>query len=128
MTLFDARVRHLIRRGYSGQEEPGERYDMYVIDYGGYVDLIQTKYAPQGMLPLDSESGSGLSYTEVPTLDLRAYDGPSLTSIPPPPTPNRAQSARGATPVPTSRRKNRDYQGLFESWRPITTIAPKRIG
>jgi hypothetical protein len=33
--LFDARLLHVVRRGYSAQDEPGERYDAYVIDYGG---------------------------------------------------------------------------------------------
>ena len=69
--LFDARVLHLIRRGYSGQDEPGERYDVYVIDYGAYVDLINTKNEPQGTLPLD-EAVAGDAYTDVPTQDLRA--------------------------------------------------------
>jgi len=48
--LFDARVLHVVRRGYSAQDEPGERYDVYVIDYGAYVDLIHTKYEPLGLL------------------------------------------------------------------------------
>ena len=72
-TLFDARVLHLIRKGYSGQDEPGERYDVYVIDYGAYVDLINTQNEPQGTLPLDDEEGDdGGGYTDVPTQDLRA--------------------------------------------------------
>ena len=45
-SLFDARVLHLVRRGYSAQDEPGERYDVWVIDYGAYVDLIHTKSEP----------------------------------------------------------------------------------
>jgi PAS domain-containing protein len=69
--LFDARVIHVVRRGYSAQDEPGERYNVYVIDFGAYVDLIQTKSAPQGVLPLDADDGTE-SFTEVPTQDLRA--------------------------------------------------------
>lgn len=72
MTLFDARVLHLIRKGYSGQDEPGERYDVYVIDYGAYVDLINTKNEPQGTLPVGDEAGSDGEYVDVPTQDLRA--------------------------------------------------------
>lgn len=68
MALFEARVLHLIRRGYSAQDEPGERYDVFSIDYGAYVDLIQTKYEPKGLLATDAES----EYVEVPTQDLRA--------------------------------------------------------
>ena len=50
------------------QDEPGERYDVYVIDYGAYVDLIHTKYAPLGLLPFTGDGG----YTDVPPEDLRA--------------------------------------------------------
>ncbi|MBC2644525.1 hypothetical protein H5400_37865 [Rhodococcus wratislaviensis] len=69
--LFDARVLHLVRRGYSAQDAPGERYDVYVIDYGAYVDLINTQNAPQGMLPLNEEFTDG-GWVEVPEQDLRA--------------------------------------------------------
>lgn len=48
MALFDARVVHLARRGYSAQDQPGERYDVFSIDYGAYVDLINTQSAPAG--------------------------------------------------------------------------------
>jgi hypothetical protein len=68
-TLFDARVLHLVRRGYSAKDEPGERYDVYLIDYGAYVDLIQTKAAPQGVLPIGDGEGE---YVDVPTQDLRS--------------------------------------------------------
>ncbi len=70
--LFDARVLHVVRRGYSAQDEPGERYDVYVIDYGAYVDLIHTKYEPQGTLPLGMDGGGDGEYVEVPWQDLRA--------------------------------------------------------
>lgn len=69
LALFDARVLHVVRRGYSAQDEPGERYDVYVIDYGAYVDLIHTKYEPQGTLPAGDEIDGG--YVAVPTQDLR---------------------------------------------------------
>lgn len=71
LALFDARVLHVVRRGYSAQDEPGERYDVYVIDYGAYVDLMQTRYAPQGLLPFGPEDEEP-DYVEVPTQDLRA--------------------------------------------------------
>jgi hypothetical protein len=71
LTLFDARVLHLVRRGYSAQDEPGERYDVYVIDYGAYVDLIHTKNEPQGVLPAGDDVKDG-GYVDVPTQDLRA--------------------------------------------------------
>jgi hypothetical protein len=74
LALFDSRVLHLVRRGYSGKDAPGERFDVYLIDYGAYVDLIQTKYAPQGTLPLGEDGGDGETdgYADVPPTDLRA--------------------------------------------------------
>lgn len=70
LALFDARVLHLVRRGYSGQDAPGERYDVWVIDYGAYVDLIHTSAAPRGLLPNGEDADGG--FVEVPTQDLRA--------------------------------------------------------
>jgi hypothetical protein len=67
MSLFDARVLHLARRGYSAQDQPGERYDVFSIDYGAYVDLINTQAAPSGNLPAESDAG----FVDVPTPDLR---------------------------------------------------------
>lgn len=72
LALFDARVLHVVRRGYSAQDEPGERYDVYVIDYGAYVDLIHTKSEPLGTLPLEVTGEDGGEYVDVPTQDLRA--------------------------------------------------------
>lgn len=71
--LFDARVLHVVRRGYSAQDTPGVRYDVWVIDYGAYVDLVQTQYAPQGALPLEMEDGrEAYAQVDVPMQDLRA--------------------------------------------------------
>ena len=76
LAMFDARVLHVVRKGYSAQDEPGERYDVYVIDYGAYVDLIHTKFEPLGTLPLaerdEGDERDDRDYVEVPTQDLRA--------------------------------------------------------
>lgn len=45
-SLFDYRVIHLIQKGYSDRDNPGVRYNVYTLDYGTYVDLIQTKSQP----------------------------------------------------------------------------------
>jgi hypothetical protein len=45
--LFDARVLHLVKRGWAHKDDPGERYDIFTIDYGAYVDLINTRSCPQ---------------------------------------------------------------------------------
>ena len=50
--LYDERVLHVLRKGMSAQDEPGKRYNVYGIDYGCYVDLINTARAPRGMLDL----------------------------------------------------------------------------
>ncbi len=69
-SLFDARLLHINKKGLSGQDKAGVRYDAYKLDYGCYVDLLATKAAP------DSDYGSmeGDTATEVtvPTDDYRA--------------------------------------------------------
>jgi hypothetical protein len=75
LTLFDARVLHVVRRGYSAQDEPGERYDVWVVDYGAYVDLMHTIYEPRTLLPANGDTtppASGDDWIDVPTQDLRA--------------------------------------------------------
>ncbi|PJE16146.1 MAG: hypothetical protein CK428_03265 [Mycobacterium sp.] len=72
-TLFDARVLHIVRRGYSAQDDPGQRYEVWVIDYGAYVDLLQTQSAPEGALPLETVEGTTeYADVDVPLQDLRA--------------------------------------------------------
>ena len=71
LSLFESRVLHLVRKGYSAQDEPGERYDVWVIDYGAYVDLINTKNEPKLLLRDDSAVEDG-SEVDVPIQDLRA--------------------------------------------------------
>lgn len=45
--LFDARVLHLMQRGYADKDNPGVRYNIYSLDYGTYVDLLNTSKQPQ---------------------------------------------------------------------------------
>lgn len=72
-TLFDARVLHIVRRGYSAQDDPGERYEVWVIDYGAYVDLLSTQAAPEGALPFEDDDGiQRYAEVDVPLQDLRA--------------------------------------------------------
>jgi len=44
--LFDLRVLHIVKRGYSDKANPGDRYNIYTLDYGTYVDLLKTKSKP----------------------------------------------------------------------------------
>ena len=38
--LFDARVLHLMERGFAYPDRPGMRYNIYTLDYGAYVDVL----------------------------------------------------------------------------------------
>lgn len=65
--LFDSRVLHLLKKNIAAHDQPGNRYDVYTIDYGCYVDLLSTSRSPQGLLGLDMGG-----YTDVPPDDYRA--------------------------------------------------------
>jgi Cdc6-like AAA superfamily ATPase len=72
--LFDSRILHVIKENVSGKDEPGIRYNVYSIDYGCYVDLINTVNAPKGLFEVvenDSETDN-LIYVDVPMNDYRA--------------------------------------------------------
>lgn len=47
--LVDERILHVIKRGYSSKSHPGARFDVLQIDYGCYVQLLQTVNAPKTM-------------------------------------------------------------------------------
>ncbi len=47
--LTDDRILHVIKKGYSSKDDPGDRFDVLQIDYGCYVSLLQTKSAPEGL-------------------------------------------------------------------------------
>ncbi len=68
--LYDARVLHLIRQGVSAQDIPGKRFSVYSLDYGCYVDLINTSRAPQGLFEAEIDGKDG--YVDVPHTDFRS--------------------------------------------------------
>ena len=68
--LYDERVLHVLRKGMSAKDEPGKRFHVYGIDYGCYVDLINTAKAPRGLLDL-GEGSPDFSFT-VPKTDFRS--------------------------------------------------------
>ena len=68
--LYDARVLHLIKEGLSAQDLPGQRFNAFALDYGCYVDLINTSRAPKGLFEVETETGA--EYVEVPRTDFRA--------------------------------------------------------
>jgi hypothetical protein len=65
--LFDSRLLHILKKNVSSNDEPGARYDVYKIDYGCYVDLINTTKAPVGLIQDDDGA-----FTEVPRDDYRS--------------------------------------------------------
>ena len=69
--LYDARVLHVIRRGVSAQDRAGVRYDVYAIDYGCYVELINTARATKGLFEADIHDTEG-GWVEVPVGDYRS--------------------------------------------------------
>jgi hypothetical protein len=71
--LVDDRILHIIKRGWSGKDHPGERYDVLQIDYGCYVHLLGTNAAPQSLLGGDHDEFSAVvGDVEVPDEDYRA--------------------------------------------------------
>ncbi len=68
--LYDARVLHVIRQGVSAQDIPGRRFNVYSLDYGCYVDLINTIKAPKGLFEAEIDDREG--YVEVPHTDFRS--------------------------------------------------------
>ncbi|QNR23831.1 ORC-CDC6 family AAA ATPase [Croceimicrobium hydrocarbonivorans] len=68
--LYDSRVIHLIKQSIAGQDKPGIRYNVYSIDYGCYVDLINTNRAPKGLF--QAETDEGIEFIQVPMNDYRA--------------------------------------------------------
>lgn len=70
--LFDSRVLHIIKENISGKDTPGLRYNVYSIDYGCYVDLLNTKNAPKGLFSVIEEKDSPETFIDVPKTDYRA--------------------------------------------------------
>ena len=69
--LFDERILHIARRSYSAKADPGTRYRVWKIDYGCYVDLINTAAAPVSNLPFEGDNPPAVDAI-VPEDDLRA--------------------------------------------------------
>ncbi|MEX0320061.1 MAG: hypothetical protein AB3N21_19055 [Ruegeria sp.] len=65
--LFDARLLHILKKNISSHDKPGVRYNAYKLDYGCYVNLMNTATATKGML-----NAEGDAYVEVPPDDWRS--------------------------------------------------------
>ncbi|MGN6486303.1 MAG: ORC-CDC6 family AAA ATPase [Devosia sp.] len=68
--LFDRRALHILNRSRSAAHRPGERFVVYKVDYGLYVDLVATDKFPEGMLL--AEKGLDVDF-DVPADDARSY-------------------------------------------------------
>ena len=67
-SLVDFRVLHLIQRNVLDPHNPARRYNIYTLDYGLYVDLLETKYG------LKAEFGtSRVRSPDLVPLDTRRY-------------------------------------------------------
>ncbi len=68
--LFDNRILHLIKQSISAKDLPGERFNVFAIDYGTYVQLINTNNEPKGLFQAETDSGE--QFVEVPVNDYRS--------------------------------------------------------
>jgi hypothetical protein len=69
--LFDARAVHVVKRRVSSNDMPGERFDVFKVDYGCYVDLIGTASAPKALFEADTDDDK-VELVEVPKDDYRS--------------------------------------------------------
>jgi hypothetical protein len=71
--LFDARVIHILKKNISARDQPGKRFNVYKLDYGCYVDLINTSRAPGGLLATgeDDTNNGYMEIEDVPKDDYR---------------------------------------------------------
>ena len=56
--LYDSRILHIIKQNISSRDKPGMKFNAYSIDYGCYVDLINTARSPLGLFEEEMEDGS----------------------------------------------------------------------
>jgi hypothetical protein len=55
--LYDARLIHLIKRSLAAKDQPGVRFDAFAVDYGCYVDLLNTRGAgPRGLFVVGDDN------------------------------------------------------------------------
>lgn len=68
--LFDSRILHILKQNVSAKDRPGERFDVYSIDYGCYVELINTEHQVLGLF--QEEDNDSAEYIKVPKDDYRS--------------------------------------------------------
>lgn len=70
--LYDSRIIHLVKQGVSAKSHKGKRFNLYVLDYGCYADMLSTKDEPKGILFEEGE------YIEIPKIDYRTINNSIL--------------------------------------------------
>ncbi|MGH2757291.1 MAG: hypothetical protein ACRDI3_05830 [Actinomycetota bacterium] len=81
--LYDARVLHVLKKGVSASDKLGERFDVYGLDFGCYVDFLASSEQPantpgeNGVERLTVEQVSLDEYEPTPEkiLDLSDFEG-----------------------------------------------------
>lgn len=69
--LYDSRILHIIKQNISSRDKPGMKFNAYSIDYGCYVDLINTTKRPLGLFEEELENGN-VEFCQVPKEDYRS--------------------------------------------------------
>jgi Cdc6-like AAA superfamily ATPase len=69
--LYDNRLLHIIKQNISSKDKPGERYNVYQLDFGTYVHLINTIDQPRTLFSVENEIGEEIEVI-VPTNDYRS--------------------------------------------------------
>jgi hypothetical protein len=70
--MYNQRILHILKNNTSGQDIPGKRFIVYQIDYGCYVNLMQTTYSPNGLFEVQEVGASNESFVDVPSDDYRS--------------------------------------------------------
>ncbi len=73
--LVDLRLLHIIHKGWSSKKYPGKRYDIFSLDYGNFIRLLDAGNAKNIQLKLYEEYLSKDSWPDdapLPDLDLRS--------------------------------------------------------
>lgn len=65
--LFDLCLLHILKQNIFPDDNPGIRYHAYKLDYGCYVNLINTSQATSGLFNIDASQ-----YIDVPPDDRRS--------------------------------------------------------
>lgn len=71
--LVDRRVLHVVARNVLDPQLPTRRYSLYSLDYGLYVDLLDSRYALKPEFGRRGKSGASGATTDVIPLNNRAY-------------------------------------------------------